>query len=177
MPGVPGRRKPFARFAPACCARDTRPAADRRPLLLAPAAHPMPSPTLARRAARPARTLLARTLVARAALVLAAAGCRTWQPLPVGPEGAAGAVPPGLVRVTLVDGRVVAMADARVLGDSLVGRAPEASAGEEAAARRAVALREIRRVDRRRVEVLRTVGLVFSAAYIALNIAAFIDAL
>ena len=112
----------------------------------------------------PPRTLDMRPAhVARLALVLALplAGCATWHQHPTPTPGAA----PSLAtpaRVTLADGRTAVLARARVAGDSLIG--------EEGVPpqRRAFALREVTRVEGRRVSPLRTLGL----GWLALNAAA-----
>jgi hypothetical protein len=71
------------------------------------------------------------------------------------------------VRVTLADGRALVLARAAVAGDSLVGE--EGSPPK----RRAVALREVTRVDARRISAVRTLGL----GWLVLNALAGVAAL
>jgi hypothetical protein len=93
---------------------------------------------------RPAARVARRTLLA----VLPLAACSTWR---VRPTPAAEAAPAAsLVWVTLVGGRPVVLARARVAGDSLV---------------RAVALRDVARVEGREFSPARTLGV----GWLALN--------
>jgi hypothetical protein len=102
---------------------------------------------------RPAARVARRTLLA----VLPLAACSTWR---VRPTPAAEAAPgASLVRVTLVGGRPVVLARARVAGDSLVGE--EGTPPQ----RRAVALREVVRVEGREFSPARTLGV----GWLALN--------
>jgi hypothetical protein len=99
--------------------------------------------------------------VARLVLALPLAGCATWHQHPtLAPGAAASLATPA--RVTLADGRTAVLARARVAGDSIIGEEGDPPQ------RRSFALREVARVEGRRVSLVRTLGL----GWLALNAAA-----
>jgi hypothetical protein len=113
-------------------------------------------PSTPHHAIRPFTPAGTRGLVAAA--LVASAGCHSWQRRPL-PADAPPAVSRGRpVRVVRADQSTLELARPAIVGDSLVGEAGTPPV------RTAVALRDIRRLDERRVSAARTGGLVAGSA-------------
>lgn len=98
-------------------------------------------------------------------LALAVAGCQRWYHVPVQPGEARVLGGGRSVQVTRADGGVYTLIEARVQGDSLVGRyAGRVPAGYSP--RVALALADVRRVEARRVDLARTAGAVVGSAVV-----------
>ncbi|HEU4451402.1 MAG TPA: hypothetical protein VFR81_00040 [Longimicrobium sp.] len=98
------------------------------------------------------------------ALLLAAPGCTAWGRQPT-PEPSSSRPIPSAVRVTRQDGSTTVLTGAAVSGDSIVGTGAE---GE----RSAVAIADVRTLQARRTDLIRTVALTTVVA-LAVIIAAF----
>jgi hypothetical protein len=117
-----------------------------------------------------ARTTRALTAVALASITVASAGCRSWQPSPIERVSPATLANAKAVRVTRLDGSTLEIAGPQLAGDSLVG-----SVGSPPQ-RAAVALRDVQRLEERRVDAGRTGGLTAAILLGALAVVGIIAA-
>ena len=93
-----------------------------------------------------------------AMLVGALAGCQTWRPTPLSPQALIPQEQPASVRVTLKNGATVVLESPSLRNDSIV------SATDDAAV---VAMGDVRVLEVRRFNPLRSIGLVAVTAFIA----------
>lgn len=126
-----------------------------------------PSPVRSRRSLIPLPPMRRTLPVLLFALSLALGGCHSWYPQssPV-PDVVASRNGRGLVRVLRHDGGVTVLANARVVGDSIVGTAGNPPRHQ------AVALANVERIETRRTDAMETGVLVFGGLAFATTFAA-----
>ena len=115
------------------------------------------------------RSFLRIRLLALAALTVALAGCKTWQPSQVSPQRLIGELDPPSVRITTFDGSVVTLRHPLMANDSIVSTEGSARATAFTRPRPGVAFADVRSVEVPRFSPARTVGL--AAVLIGLGVA------
>lgn len=92
------------------------------------------------------------------------AGCQSWRASSLGPQALLEEERPGMIRVTLDDGRVATLSDPRMVADTIVGTGDtqRAAAGE------------VRTLEVRRTSIPRTVALMVAHVTAVVTVVAFI---
>lgn len=93
-------------------------------------------------------------------------GCVTWRPAAVGPAELVGERQPSVVRITDVSGRQFVLRDPGVFGDSIVGDTVSRSVSR-AVPRVSVATRDVREIETRHFDGLRTAVLIATPIVVA----------